>query len=366
MTSTLGQWTPPGTAVAARPVATAQPAARSPFARLEASGGVATLLPPLEVSAQNVVILPPGSCGLATPVRDRARRAYRHEIAVVVLTQANRPAELARAVASVQAQQGVDLQIVLVVNGPVPPRPESELRLPQLGPGDRLIVLPENLGIPGGRNLGAAAAHGQVLMFLDDDAALLGPTVLAEAVDRFAADPGLGAMAFRLLDEEGRTQSRHVPRLGAGSAERSGEVTHFIGAACLVRAEAFASLDGFDRRFFYAMEESDLSWRLLDAGWSIWYSADLEAFHPRTAPSRHAGYVLLTARNRMWAAWRSLPAPMLLAYLLTWTILAVLRGAPARQVLAGYRQAWLARPLRRPMRWRTVGRMTLLGRPPMV
>ena len=146
------------------------------------------------------------------------------------------------------------------------------------------MVLPENVGIPGGRNVGAAMADAGLLLFLDDDAELLGPTVLATAVQRFAADGRLGAMAIRLLDEEGRTQRRHVPRVGGGSAARSGEVTHFIGAACAVRADAFEALGGFDRQFFYAMEESDLSWRLLDAGWSIWYSADLTAFHPRTTP----------------------------------------------------------------------------------
>lgn len=291
---------------------------------------------------------------------------HRHEVAVVVLTQTDRPAELARAVASVRAQQGVDLQLVLVLNGAAPRQDGGDVDLPWLGPDDRLVVLPENLGIPGGRNVGAAAADAGVLLFLDDDAELLGEMVLATALQRFEADAGLGAMAIRLVDEDGLTQRRHVPRLGAGSATRSGPVTHFVGAACAVRADAFYSLDGFDRRFFYAMEESDLSWRLMDAGWSIWYSADLTAFHPRTAPSRHPGHVMLTARNRMWAAQRSLPVPVCLAYLLTWTVVAVLRGGPAHHVLAGYRQAWLARPARRPMRWRTVARMTRLGRPPVM
>jgi GT2 family glycosyltransferase len=280
-----------------------------------------------------------------------------YEIAVVVLTQATRPAELERAIASVGRQQGVVPQLVLVVNGAAPPEVDRP---------DRLLVLPENVGIPAGRNLGAAAADARLLMFLDDDAEILDPGLLASVVERFAADPELGAMAIRLVDEDGDTQRRHVPRLGRRSAERSGPVTHFIGAACVVRSETFRQVEGFDPRFFYAMEESDLSWRVLDAGWSIWYAADLPVFHPRTAPSRHQGYARLTARNRLWMAWRSLPWPLLAGYVSIWTVAAVVRGAPLRQVIAGYREAWSTRPPRQPIRWRTVVRMTALGRPPIV
>jgi GT2 family glycosyltransferase len=294
---------------------------------------------------------------MGAKVGESAGREPKHEIAVVVLTQADRPAELARAIASVRAQQQVDLQLVLVVNGAHPPQTE---------PSDRLIVLPENVGIPAGRNVGATAADARLVMFLDDDAELLDSGLLAAVVDRFKADPELGAMAIRLIDEYGRTQRRHVPRLGVRSAERSGPVTYFIGAACVVRAATFHGVEGFDPRFFYAMEESDLSWRLLDAGWSIWYSADLKAFHPRTAPSRHPGYARLTARNRLWMAWRSLPAPMFAGYLLTWITVDVARGVPLREMVAGYREAWSARPVRHTIRWRTVVRMTLLGRPPVV
>jgi len=290
-------------------------------------------------------------------VRRSAAEEIRHEIAVVLLTQGDRPAELAKAIASVRAQRHVHAQVVLVMNG---------APAPQADPSDRLIVLPTNVGIPGGRNIGAAAADARLVMFLDDDAELLDPYLLVAVVARFKADPKIGAMAIRLVDEDGQTQRRHIPRLGSRSARRPGPVTHFVGAACVVRAAAFQALDGFDERFFHAMEESDLSWRLLDAGWSIWYSADLKAFHPRTLPARHDGYVRMTARNRLWMAWRSLPAPLVPGYMLTWTLAAAVRGAPMGEVFHGYREASLARPSRRPMRWRTVVRMTMLGRPPIV
>jgi GT2 family glycosyltransferase len=321
-------------------------------------GSGAQTFAPRERQPGALVTLPPGSSEeMAAKVVQSDGREPKHEIAVVVLTQANRPTELARAIASVRAQKQVDLQLVLVVNGAHPPQTE---------PSDRLIVLPENVGIPGGRNIGATAADAKLIMFLDDDAELLDSGLLAAVVDRFKADPRLGAMAIRLIDEHGRTQRRHIPRLGARSAEKSGPVTYFVGAACVVRAATFHGVEGFDARFFYAMEESDLSWRLLDAGWSIWYSADLKAFHPRTAPSRHPGHARLTARNRLWMAWRLLPAPMFAGYLLTWTSVATVRGVPPREMLAGYREAWSARPARRQIRWRTVVRMTMLGRPPVV
>jgi hypothetical protein len=65
-------------------------------------------------------------------------------------------------------------------------------------------------------------------------------------------------------------------------------------------------------------------------------------------------------------AWRLLPVPVMAVYLTVWALAAVVRGAPLRDVVAGYREAASARPSRRPMRWRTVLRMTALGRPPVV
>jgi GT2 family glycosyltransferase len=307
----------------------------------------------------------PSSSPLAGPIQGavaaeaelRGPADSRHDIAVVVLTQSTRSEQLARAIASVRAQQEVDLQLVLVVNGAAPPNPD---------PSDHLVVLVENIGIPGGRNVGAAAADAELIMFLDDDAELMDHGLLATVVARFAAEPLMGAMAIHLIDEQGCTQRRHIPRVGSRSAARSGPVTHFVGAACVVRAAPFHAVNGFDPRFFYSMEESDLSWRLLDAGWGIWYSADLEVFHPHTLPSRHPRHAVLTARNRLWMAWRSLPAPMFAGYMLTWTIAALARGAPLPDVMSGYREAWGDRPVRTPMRWRTVARMTRLGRPPIV
>lgn len=78
----------------------------------------------------------------------------------------------------------------------------------------------------------------------------------------------------------------------------------------------------------------------------------------------------MTARNRVWLARRHLPLPLVPLYLGTWTLLTLART----RSLTGLR-AWAGGFLeglrtscgrRRPMRWRTVWRMTKLGRPPVI
>lgn len=289
------------------------------------------------------------------------------KVGAVVITMGNRPDELRALLDSVAAQEGDRVEVVVVGNGaPVPDVP----------PGVRIVELPENLGIPGGRNVGIEAfgpggSEVDILLFLDDDG-LLPRTDTAELCRQaFAADPELGIISFRIADPDtGVTQRRHVPRLRASDPMRSSRVTTFLGGANAVRTKVFAEVGGLPDDFFYAHEETDLAWRALDAGWAIDYRADMVLHHPTTAPSRHAVYHRMVARNRVWLARRNLPALLVPAYLGTWILLTLLRrpsGAALRAWLGGFREGWTT-PCgpRRPMRWRTVWRLTRLGRPPVI
>ena len=82
-------------------------------------------------------------------------------------------------------------------------------------------------------------------------------------------------------------------------------------------------------------------------------------YHPATAPSRHASYYRMNARNRVWLARRRLPLPLVPVYLGVWTVLTVARTRHAARLLrtwaAGFVEGWRTDPgERRPMRWRTV------------
>jgi GT2 family glycosyltransferase len=287
------------------------------------------------------------------------------KISCVVLTMGDRPAELRRAVQGVLDQETVDgraAEVVVVGNG-------SEL--PELPPEVVCLTLAENLGIPEGRNRGVAACTGEIIVFLDDDGWYRSPALMRHIHDRFAADPRLGALSFRIADPDGGPdQRRHVPRLRVGDPRRSGEVTTFLGGASAVRREAYDAGGGLPGEFFYAHEETDLAWRILDAGYTIHYDADAVMYHPAVVPTRHAHFFRLNARNRVWLARRNLPWPLAAVYLATWVAITVMRErSPARlrPWFAGFREGWRADPgPRRPIRWSTAWRMTRLGRPPVV
>ncbi|WP_443075708.1 glycosyltransferase family 2 protein [Streptomyces sp. TRM 70351] len=282
----------------------------------------------------------------------------------------NRPEELRALLESVAAQDGEPVAVVVVGNGA--PLPE----LPALPGGLRTVELPENLGIPGGRNAGVEAFGSggrdvDAVLFLDDDGCLPRSDTAELCRRAFTADAELGIVSFRIADPQtGLTQRRHVPRLRAADPMRSSRVTTFLGGACAVRTAVLRQVGGLPEDFFYAHEETDLAWRALDAGWAIDYRADLVLHHPTTLPSRHAVYHRMVARNRVWLARRLLPVPLIPVYLGVWVLLTLARRpskAALRAWLGGFREGW-STPCgpRRPLRWRTVWRMTRLGRPPVI
>ena len=277
------------------------------------------------------------------------------------------PDDLARAIEQVREQQGDPIEIVVVGNGIDIPAQVPEFV--------RTVRLPNNVGITGGRNAGLQLLREQArvdaVLFLDDDGWLGSPRVAEVVRERFATQPGLGILSFRITDpDSGITQRRHVPRLRVGDPNESSQVTTFLGGASAVRMTVFDDVGLFPEEFFYAHEETDLAWRALNAGWSIRYDSECVLYHPLTLPTKHPAYYRMNARNRVWLAKRNLPWPLATLYLATWVGVTHLRT----RTLSGLRAWWsgffegLRTPAgsRQPMRWRTVWRMARLGRPPVI
>ncbi|MPZ71935.1 MAG: glycosyltransferase [Nitriliruptorales bacterium] len=283
-------------------------------------------------------------------------------VGVVILTQGTRPRQLQLAVASALAQQGVDVDCVVVGNGWEPAGLPRQVRT---------VAFQTNVGIPAGRNRGISVVRGDPVFLLDDDAALPDPHTLARLAAVFTQDSTIGIVQLRIVDPSGaESPRRYVPRLRTGDPARSSDVTTFCEGAAAIRRSVFDEAGLFTEAFWYAHEGTDLAWRALDAGYRVYYLGEVVAHHPATQPTRHEQFHYLSARNRVWLARRHLPLPLALLYPVVWFLLTLVRlrdAAALTQVLRGYWHG-VVKPCgtRRPMRWRTVWRMTRTGRPPIV
>ncbi|MFB7918507.1 glycosyltransferase family 2 protein [Streptomyces sp. NPDC056061] len=286
-------------------------------------------------------------------------------LGVVIVTMGNRPRELDDLIASVGKQDVAPARVVLV---------GSATPLTDVTHDVTKIPLEENPGCPGARNVGLKAliesGEVDVVIELDDDGLLIADDVFRKVQQLYAADPALGIVSFRIADEHGETQRRHVPRLRAADPMRRGPVTSFLGGGHALSVPMLEQVGIWAGEFRFGHEESDLAWRALDADWKILYEPDLVLQHPKTSPARHAVYHRFTARNRVWLARRRLPFLLVPVYLGVWIgiTLARIRSLTGLKAWCGGFLEGVRTPCgpRRPMKWRTVWRMTRLGRPPVI
>jgi GT2 family glycosyltransferase len=289
------------------------------------------------------------------------------QVAVVVLTQGTRPEDLHRGISSVLAQTGVTTDVVVVGNGWDPATAE-----PPLPPGVRTLHLEENLGIPAGRNRGVPLVSGDILLFLDDDASIPSTTFLTDAIAHLERDESVGMIQPRIVDPSGKMSPRRwIPRIRKGDPGHSSAVFSVCEAVIVMPRRVFDAAGGWAAPFFYAHEGIDLAWKVWDQGLRTWYAGDLIANHPAVSPTRHSYYYRLNARNRVWLARRNLPAVLIPFYVGSWTGIQILRWfrqpAVLRAWFGGWSEGWRSDPgERRPLRWSTIWRMTVAGRPPIV
>jgi GT2 family glycosyltransferase len=278
----------------------------------------------------------------------------------VVLTAGTRPDDLRAAVESLLRQRAVDLDVVVRGNGCEPDGVPD---------GVRVHALERNDGIPAGRNAGVEQVRGELLFVLDDDVEIVDDDALARVAAQLAADPELALVQLAPMARDGGPRARDwVPRLRVGDPARASEITVVWEGAVVVRREVFERVGRWPADFRLVHEGVDLGWRIMDAGYRMRYAGDVPVLHPSPGGRVHSYY--FRSRNRVWLARRHLPLPLGFLYVVTFALRTVprLRSWRAVQESArGYRDG-LRGPggTRRPLKARTLVRMTRAGRPPIM
>ena len=163
-----------------------------------------------------------------------------------------------------------------------------------------------------------------------------------------------------------------MPRLRTAGRDRPGDVTLVWEGAVALPRRVFDAVGGWPDEFRYVHEGVDLAWRVLDAGYRVHYAGDLAVHHPLPAPVavRHGYSLYYGARNRVWLARRYLPWPLGTLFVGTFALRTLPRLRSRDQVrsaVRGYIDGMrMPCGTRRPLRARTLWRMTRAGRPPVI
>lgn len=218
----------------------------------------------------------------------------RVEVAAVVVTY-NSEDHIADLLDSVPAAMGeATYSLVVVDNG------SSDGTVPLLeSRTDCVVVRSSNEGYAAGMNRAVAASPpAQAILILNPDATL--DAGMVSALLSTLARPGVGIVAPRVREADGRLSPtlRRGPTMGrvgglsftgwprfteriedAAEYEHEHEVDWAVGAILLVDANCYHQLGGMDVSYFLYSEETDLSLRAKDAGWSTVYSPAAGAMH---------------------------------------------------------------------------------------
>lgn len=275
---------------------------------------------------------------------------------VVVVTWQGR-ALLEPCLRSVLAQR-VPVSVLVVDNGSTDGTVEYlAADFPQV----QVLALAENTGFAGGVAAALGRVHTRYVALLNNDA-VADPDWVGASLQVLEADRSCAAVSARMVLADAPTPTinntgvllRHDlygADRGLGEPDSAdfdvpAEVFGASGGAAVFRTLAVTAVGGLDPDYFLYYEDTDLSWRLRLAGWTIRYSPDALVRHGHATSSDPGSrmFAHYNERNRLLTLLRNAPV--------SWVLGAVLRfllttaSVTVRTVLRGGRRVggWQQHP----------------------
>ncbi len=232
--------------------------------------------------------------------------------------------ELLRAcLESVGRQAGVEFETIVVDNG----SRDGSAEMAEKEFGARVIRNVENRGFCAANNQGIAAARGEFVALLNNDAEAEAGwlAALGRAATR-AADVGMAASKVLVWEEpqridkvghliypDGQNRGRGSGANDTGQFDREEEVLWPDGCAAMYRKKMLDEIGGFDEDFFAYGDDAELGLRARIAGWKCIYTPEAVVRHHRgsTLGKDSAWRLELIERNRVLLAVKLFPWSLL-------------------------------------------------------
>ena len=270
-----------------------------------------------------------------------------NKIAIIIITY-NRPADMLALAMNIEKLSSKKelLEEVIIVNNNSSESYDEVKSFIQEHPRTpfKFIASKENLGVSRGRNFAIEQSRAPILVLIDDDAEFQDTDVLNRINDSVIENPKAGILAMKILYFQNRQfQINCFPHKSFEKRKdlNSFDTYYFAGCGNIIVKEAFDIAGPFPTDFFYGMEEYDLSYRILDAGYTIKYIADIVLLHKESPEGRQTKSDKLRGMwvNKTKVAWRYLPMPCYFTTAIMWSIFFLLNS---KFDLIGFIIGWLA------------------------
>jgi GT2 family glycosyltransferase len=276
----------------------------------------------------------------------------------VVVVNWNRKELLRACLDSLQRQGEVAFEVIVVDNGST----DGSAEMAEAEFGVRVIRNRENRGFCAANNQGIAAAQGDFVALINNDAeAAQGWLATLQRACSGAPDIGMAASkvlvwedpsridkAGHLIFPDGQNRGRGSGAADRGQYDREEEVLWPDGCAALYRKAMLDEIGGFDEDFFAYGDDAELGLRARIAGWRCVYTPQAVVRHHRgsTLGKDSVRRLELIERNRLLLAVKLFPwsllllNPLFFAARLAAGALAACRGAGDTAYFPGLAGKW--------------------------
>ncbi len=182
---------------------------------------------------------------------------------------------------------------------------------------------PTNLGVAGGRNLCIREARGKYLLFMDDDAEIVQQNIIGLILDKYKKYEAERLAIIGFLGKNPFTGKTETPLKNSNLIMGKQEIFYnlFFGYGHVFPKVLIEETGFYQEDFFYGMEEYDLSYATVKAGYSILFTQDILVMHKQNPNGREPS-VTTYARmfeNKMIVAYKHLPLFYVVTHLIMWS-----------------------------------------------